>query len=121
MRPRTLLLTEDEKRELARVARYARRQGSLLLAARCTAVLQNSRGKTSGELAQRLGVSRSRVSGWLAKYERDRLDGILPGKQFGRPPLLTSTEVEKLLDIVLGSLADDYARRKWGSIPPGWC
>ena len=43
------------------------------------AVVLNSEGHTSGELAKILQVPRSKVSEWLQRYQTEGVDGLLEG------------------------------------------
>ncbi|MCX7038166.1 MAG: winged helix-turn-helix domain-containing protein, partial [Spirochaetes bacterium] len=70
------------------------------MAKRLQAVLLNSKGSSSGELASILSAPRSRVSEWLANYEAYGVEGLLEGYRSGRPPLLDETQIRALYDIV---------------------
>lgn len=119
MRPRILALGEEKYREIARLAKQAIRAGQFRVEVRLTAVLRNSKGETSGQLARKLGVSRSKVSAWLASFEKYGIQGVLEGKRSGRPPRLTPRKLKKLWRIYEMGPAE-YSRQKWGSNQRDW-
>lgn len=119
MRARKLVLEEDKRQEIARLLRRAKRAGEALIAARLTAVIRNSKGQTSGQLAEALGYSPSKVSAWLASFERDGVQGLLKRERWGPPFKLNVRGRQKLLRI-WDMDPEEYAILKWGQIPPGW-
>src|SRR5258708_4346619 len=64
------------------------------------AVVLNSEGQTSGELARILKAPRSKVSEWLQRYQADGVDGLLEGYRSGRPSELTEKQQQRLGDIL---------------------
>ena len=60
----------------------------------------NSEGRKSGELAQILKAPRSKVSEWLALYQRQGVEGLLEGYRSGRPSSLTAEQHVQLGDIL---------------------
>jgi len=97
---RILSLHPKTSEKLARLKKKAEREGAYRVAKRLQAVLLNSKGSSSGELASILGAPRSRVSEWLANYEAYGVEGLLEGYRSGRPPLLDETQMRALYDIV---------------------
>ena len=85
MVPRILHLHPSTSQRLLRLRREAERDGAYRVAKRLQAVLLNSQGRTSGELAEVLQAPRSKVSEWLAHYQAYGLEGILEGYRSGRP------------------------------------
>jgi hypothetical protein len=69
MVPRILYLHPKTYKRLIRLRKQAERDGAYRVAKRLQAVVLNSEGRTSGELAHLLGSPRSRVSEWLAHYQ----------------------------------------------------
>ena len=97
---RILSLHPKTSEKLARLKKEAEREGAYRVAKRLQAVLLNSKGSSSGELASILSAPRSRVSEWLANYEAYGVEGLLEGYRSGRPPLLDETQIRALYDIV---------------------
>ena len=87
-------------KRLIRLRKQAERDGAYRVAKRLQAVVLNSEGRTSGELAHLLGSPRSRVSEWLARYQTFGVEGLLEGHRSGRPLELTSSQRKQLDDIL---------------------
>lgn len=100
MVPRILRLHPKTYGKLIRLQKDAERDGAYRVAKRLHAVLLNSEGHSSGELAVILQAPRSKVSEWLSNYETHGVDGLLEGFRSGRPPLLTAAQIVELSDIV---------------------
>ena len=121
MRRRKLELGEEEYKEISRLVKRARQDGEVWIEARLKAVLLNSRGQSSAQVAQKLGFSRSKVSAWLDNFEKLGVQGILDNRRSGRPPGLTARKREKLMRIY-DRHPQDYATRKaerlipWGHL-----
>ena len=97
---RILRLHPKTYKKLIQLKKEAEQQGIYRVAKRLNAVLLNSKGQSSGELASLLGTPRSRVSEWLANYERYGIEGLLEGYRSGRPPLLSEAQMRALYDII---------------------
>ena len=102
MLPRILRLHPMTYSKLVRLSKEAERDGVYRVAKRLQAVVLNSEGRTSGELAAILKAPRSKVSQWLAQYQANGVDGLLEGYRSGRPPLLTAEQRIQLGDILDG-------------------
>jgi transposase len=102
MVPRILYLHPKTYKQLIRLRKQAERDGAYRVAKRLQAVVLNSEGRTSGELAHLLAAPRSRVSEWLARYQAFGVDGLLEGHRSGRPLELTPAQ-SKQLDNILDS------------------
>src|SRR5437867_6340331 len=76
MVPRILYLHPKTYKRLIRLRKQAERDGAYRVAKRLQAVVLNSEGRTSGELAHLLGSPRSRVSEWLARYQTFGVEGL---------------------------------------------
>src|SRR5260370_7078053 len=100
MLPRILRLHPSTYQRLVRLSKEAERDGAYRVAKRLQAVLLNSQGRTSGELADVLQAARSKVSEWLARYQAHGVEGLLEGHRSGRPAELTPGRREHLGDIL---------------------
>lgn len=100
MLPRMLRLHPSTYERLVRLSKEAEREGVYRVAKRLQAVVLNSRGRTSGELAEILQAPRSKVSEWLARYEEHGVEGLLEGQRSGRPGQLTREQRKQLGDIL---------------------
>src|SRR5438045_9116251 len=85
MLARLLRLHPSTYKRLVRLTKEAERDGAYRVAKRLRAVVLNSEGHTSGELAKILQVPRSKVSEWLQRYQTEAVDGLLAGYRSGRP------------------------------------
>src|ERR1700677_3322510 len=91
------------------------------VAKRLRAVILNSQGHTSGELAIILQAPRSRVSQWLQQYQAEGVDGLLEGFRSGRPSELTGKQQQKLADILdSGPVAYGLDNGIWTSPMISW-
>jgi transposase len=106
---------------LVRLSKEAERDGAYRVAKRLQAVVLNSEGRTSGELAGILKAPRSRVSEWLSLYQTHGVDGLLEGYRSGRPPLLTAEQRTHLGDILdSGPVAYGLDTGLWTSPMLAW-
>src|SRR5713101_8316969 len=99
MLPRLLRLHPSTYQRLTRLVKDAERDGAYRVAKRLRAVVLNSEGHTSGELADMLQAPRSKVSEWLQRYHTEGIDGLLEGYRSGRPSELTEKQ-QQLGDIL---------------------
>jgi len=100
MVPRLLRLHPSTYQRLSRLSKEAERDGAYRVAKRLRAVVLNSEGHTSGELASILQAPRSKVSEWLQRYQTDGVGGLLEGYRAGRPSELTEKQQQELGDIL---------------------
>jgi transposase len=100
MEPRLLRLHPGTYQRLIGLRKEAERDGAYRVARRLRAVVLNSEGRTSGQLAEILQAPRSKVSQWLQRYQRDGIDGLLEGYRSGRPSELSEKQQEQLGDIL---------------------
>src|ERR1700694_3756586 len=100
MLARLLRLHPSTYKRVVRLSKEAEREGAYRVAKRLQAVVLNSEGQTSGELARILKAPRSKVSGWLQRYQSDGVDGLLEGYRSGRPAELTEQQQQQLGDIL---------------------
>ena len=100
MVPRLVWLHPSTYQRLARLSKEAERDGAYRVAKRLRAVVLNSEGHTSGELAEMLQAPRSKVSEWLQRYQAHGIDGLLEGYRSGRPAELSEKQQQQLGDIL---------------------
>jgi len=121
MLARLLRLHPKTHSRLVRLSKEAERDGAYRVAKRLQAVVPNSEGRRSGELAGILKAPRSRVSEWLSLYQRYGVEGLLEGYRSGRPPLLTAEQRAHLGDILeSGPVAYGLDTGLWTSPMLAW-
>jgi transposase len=103
------------------LSKEAERDGAYRVAKRLQAVVLNSEGHTSGDLAGILKAPRSKVSEWLLRYQGYGIEGLLEGYRSGRPSVLTEQQREQLGDILdSGPVAYGLDTGIWTSPMIGW-
>ncbi len=121
MLPRLLHLHPKTYSKLIRLSKEAEREGVYRVAKRLQAVVLNSEGRTSGQLAEILKAPRSKVSEWLSLYQTYGVEGLLEGYRSGRPPLLTDEQRTHLGDILdSGPVAYGLDTGVWTSPMIAW-
>lgn len=121
MLPRLLRLHPKTYHRLVKLSKEAEREGAYRVAKRLEAVVLNSEGRTSGDLAGILKAPRSKVSEWLARYEAHGVAGLLEGCRSGRPPRLTEAQRQRLGDILdSGPVAYGLDSGVWTSPMIAW-
>ena len=100
MLPRLLRLHHGTQQKLIRLSKQAEKDGAYRVAKRLRAVVLNSEGHTSSELAKILQAPRSKVSEWLHRYQSQGVEGLLEGYRSGRPAELTQEQRQQLGDIL---------------------
>lgn len=100
MVPRVIRMNTKQRQRLNRLRKKAEQDGAYRVARRLHAVLLNSQGRTSGEVARILESPRSKVSLWLANFQEHGVPGLLEGHRSGRPAELTEVQRQKLADIL---------------------
>jgi transposase len=100
MLPRLLRLHPSTHQRLIRLSKEAEKDGAYRVAKRLRAVVLNSEGHTSGELAKILQAPRSKVSEWLQRYASEGVQGLLEGYRSGRAAKLTEKQRQELGDIL---------------------
>ena len=94
-----LVLTDDERDTLGRWAR--RPTSAQALALRCRIVLACAEGGSNSEIAERLGVNRSTVGKWRARFVQRRLDGLHDEPRPGGPRSIDDDQVERVIVMTL--------------------
>jgi transposase len=121
MLPRVLQLAPRTSARLVRLSKEAERDGAYRVAKRLQAVVLNSEGRTSGEVAGILKAPRSKVSEWLSRYQFHGVDGLLEGYRSGRPARLSEQQRQQLGDILdSGPVAYGLDTGIWTSPMIGW-
>jgi transposase len=99
-RPKALLeLTSEEREQLVRWAR--RRSSAQALALRARIVLGCADGLDNKTVAARERVSQPTVGKWRRRFVEHRLDGLADEPRPGRPPSISTDQVE---DVVVATL-----------------
>jgi transposase len=118
---RLLRLHPSTFKRLVRLSKEAERDGAYRVAKRLQAVVLNSEGQTSGEVARILKAPRSKVSEWLQRYQADGVEGLLEGQRSGRPSELNPKQQQQLADILdSGPVAYGLDNGIWTSPMIAW-
>jgi transposase len=116
MRARFLRLTAKGAQQLSALKHEAEKDGAHRVARRLHAVLLNDRRYTSSQIAQLLEAPRSKVSLWLAHYERYGWEALLEGHRSGRPRELSARQLRELDGIIdSGPIAYGFSSGVWTS------
>src|SRR5258708_27332263 len=97
--PPEIVLTEEERDELTKLARS--RLSSVRLALRAKIVLLAADGMQNKEIAEQLKIGRIQVSRWRERYIESRLAGIEHDLARGAPP--TKVDVARLVELTTQS------------------
>ncbi len=90
-----LTLTDDERSELRGWAR--RPTTAQAHALRASIVLACSDGRSNGEIANELGVTRQTVGKWRQRFLENRLDGLADAPRPGTPRTITDEDIERVI------------------------
>jgi len=90
-----VVLSDEERTELERLAR--RPSSAQALALRARIVLAAAEGLNNGQIAQRLGISRPPVTKWRRRFVEHRLDGLVDEPRPGRPRTIGDERVEEVI------------------------
>lgn len=102
-RPRKLLIiSDDERGELERLAR--RRKSAQQLALRARIVLACASGASNTEVAELLQVSLPTVGKWRERFRVDRLAGLSDEPRSGAPRVIDDERIERMIARTLESL-----------------
>jgi transposase len=64
-------------------------------------------GLSNSQVARQLGVARSTVTKWRARFVADRLDGLVDEPRPGAPRTISDTQVEQVLVMTLETTPTD--------------
>lgn len=105
-------LSASEKRVLTDILRCVKSEERFHRRAR--AVLLSAEGRSIRSIAAELGTCRSRVRGWLQRFQEHRLEGLGEAGRPGRPAKFTPHLRQQILEIALRSPRDFGLRRdRW--------
>jgi transposase len=90
-----LVLSDDERATLERLAR--RPKSAQALALRCRVVLTCATGKSNSQVARELGVTRGMVSKWRARFLAERLEGLHDEPRPGAPRSIGDDDIETVI------------------------
>lgn len=100
-----LVLTTEEKRELARLVR--RRKSAQDLAIRARIVLACAEGATNSAVAEQVGVTARTVGKWRKRYVEKRMEGLTDEPRPGTPRTIDDEQVERVIVKTLESTPED--------------
>jgi transposase len=100
-----LVLAAQERTTLQRWAK--RPSSAQALALRCRIVLACAEGVSNSQVARQLGVARSTVTKWRARFVAHRLDGLVDEPRPGAPRTIGDTQVEQVLVMTLETTPAD--------------
>ena len=107
-------LTDEQQRELARLARSKRT--SVRLAQRAQIVLLAAQGLQNKDIAEQLGIGRVQVARWRERFLESGLQGIERDLPRGAPPV--KVDVAKLVELTTQTTpeaATHWSTRKMGA------
>jgi transposase len=92
-----ITLTADEEQVLRQ--RAALRNGALSVVMRARLVLAASQGETNQDMAQRVGLTVSRVRYWRRRFATERLAGLEDRPRSGRPATYTDADRVRVVEM----------------------
>ncbi len=110
----TILLTNEQERDLTRLARSKRT--NVRLAQRAQIVLLAAQGLQNRDIAEQLGIGRVQVARWRERYLKCGLQGIERDLPRGAPPV--KVDVAKLVEMTTQTTpeaATHWSTRKMGA------
>ncbi len=106
-----LVLTEEERTELQRLARRAKTAQAL--AFRCKIILSCAEGLTNSQVAQQHKTTNSTVGKWRRRFVEDRLRGLSDEPRSGAPRKISDEQIEQV--IVQTLEAKPQAKTQWST------
>ena len=100
MKPRFIKSHPKTVKKLKRLGLESASTGNNRLYRRIQAILLNNEQKSSGEISQLLGVSRSTASQWLKTYSESGIEGLIGNPHPGAKSRLTDLQKILLYDII---------------------
>lgn len=110
-----IVLTDEQKSELARLARS--RRSSVRLAQRARIVLLAAQGLQNKDIAEQLGIGRVQVARWRERFLASGLQGIERDLPRGAPPV--KVDVAKLVELTTQTTphaATHWSTRTMGAV-----
>lgn len=108
-------LTEEQERELARLARSKRT--SVRLAQRARIVLLAAQGLQNKDIAEQLGIGRVQVARWRERYQQGGVQGIERDLPRGAPPVkMDAAKLVELTTQTTPQAATHWSTRKMGAL-----
>ena len=96
--PCAIILSEDEKAEIARLVR--RQTIPLRIAQRCKIILLAAKGKTNKMIAQEMKLAEVTIAKWRNRFAEKRLAGILTdAPRPGRPAIKREALAKKIVEM----------------------
>ena len=86
--------------EIAALERLHRRTENADVRSRCDMILWSNKGLSPPQIAERVRFSHDTVSRYIARYENEGIQGLLPRPRSGRPRKVTAEYEELLLELV---------------------
>ena len=77
---------------------------------RATALLSLNEGESQTAVAQRLGVTKQTVCGWVKKYRENGLDFLVDKARSGRPPKIVSVDEAKVTALACTAPPEGYSQ-----------
>lgn len=81
---------------IEQLQRLSKAQKHARMRIRLQAIVLAREGKTAPQIAVALGAARRAVQEWVARYNRDGIDGLIEGTRTGKPPKLARDRHEQL-------------------------
>jgi transposase len=112
----TITFTRPTVKTLDQELQAAFRRNDVRRIKRISALLHLADGHSPASGADRLGLSRSTIYGWLRAFLVEGVASLRPHAAPGRPPKLTPTQKQRLRDLVLaGPEASGFTTGCWSS------
>ncbi|MFC1662124.1 IS630 family transposase [Gemmatimonadota bacterium] len=108
MRGRPLPPLEVSDSDRAILERWLRRpKTAQALAQRAQIVLRCAEGRSNGDVAEQLGLTRQTVGKWRDRFVRAGVDGLMDEPRPGAPRTITDEDVERVITLTLESTPQD--------------
>ncbi len=88
------------EKEIAALERLHRRTENADVRSRCDMILLSNEGLSPPQIAERVRFSHDTVSRYIARYESEGIQGLLPRPRSGRPRKVTAEYEALLLELV---------------------
>jgi transposase len=101
------VLTGEEREQLRAWSRRPTSAQALASRSRVVLACSDTPGRSNGQIAAALGVSRAMVTKWRNRFAVERLDGLLDEPRPGRPRTIADADVERVITTTLESSPKD--------------